>query len=333
MSEESEFRKKVANFLAYHDEHADFYQCALKKSVAIQGYSTKVNTLLQHIIEKSGNFIDADESVKEEKENETQLTLYEKSNKINADLEALKILIDDLRRLSGNALAYAAQADLYKISQQLSVVQLPLDNLTDDQLLIFAFALLNNEKEILRKFILTSKTLVQTLDILERIVLYFTAHADLAPFIFSSQITLLATQILNDAEKEAQSVADFIRAGESSWTELNNKARQLGIQSEENKQVNLPSDTKDFLDLDGVFRIIEEWAQKNLQKALFQLKEKTVTFKFLRVSEISRVFIENHLRYNLRSVDALIEYDFGGVKNRHVSFQIDSDGKIVGFNL
>src|SRR5208283_8633 len=191
------------------DEHADFYQCALKKSVAIQGYSTKVNTLLQHIIEKSGNFIDADESVKEEKENETQLTLYEKSNKINADLEALKILIDDLRRLSGNALAYAAQADLYKISQQLSVVQLPLDNLTDDQLLIFAFALLNNEKEILRKFILTSKTLVQTLDILERIVLYFTAHADLSPFIFSSQITLLATQILNDAEKEAQSVADF----------------------------------------------------------------------------------------------------------------------------
>jgi hypothetical protein len=82
-------------------------------------------------------------------------------------------------------------------------------------------------------------------------------------------------------------------------------------------------------ELAHIFENITVWGEKDFARTLFQSDAKLKDFKLVKVSKVSRVWKEN----NVWVVDALIEYEFGGAKKRNVTFQVNSEGKIVGFNL
>ena len=134
---------------------------------------------------------------------------------------------------------------------------------------------------------------------------------------------------MSDAATTARAGADYIRLNERSWKDLKDRARQFGIQSGESKQICKSSCEVVHPELDEVFSSITEWAHENFAKLLYQFDDRMKDFKFVRVSEVSKVWKEN----DLWLTDALLEYEFGGAKKRNVSFQTDNYGKILGFNL
>jgi len=72
------------------------------------------------------------------------------------------------------------------------------------------------------------------------------------------------------------------------------------------------------------------WIQENFVKASLQFHVDKDSFEFGRVSKISKVWKQN----DYWIVDADIEYTLGaGHKMKTITFQINSEGKIVGYDL
>jgi hypothetical protein len=84
------------------------------------------------------------------------------------------------------------------------------------------------------------------------------------------------------------------------------------------------------IDLERLYSIVNEWSEKNLGYAIFRVKETKTDFKFRGVVRIPRAWWANFVMV----VGAELEYQFGGISEREVvSLQIDTDGRVVGFNL
>jgi len=81
--------------------------------------------------------------------------------------------------------------------------------------------------------------------------------------------------------------------------------------------------------LEDIYRNIVGWVEKNFVKAILQFHVAKDEFKFHRVLKISKVWKEN----DCWVVEATVEYDLGGYQARTITFQIDSEGKILGYNL
>jgi hypothetical protein len=302
MSEE--FRNEIANFIVYHENHLDFYKCVWQKLQALEVCSSNLKKSVVRLIEGS--------------------------TVVNTELATIVGLIENLKALSGNILAYSFRDDLEEFNQIFRRVRLPFDDPGDNQLSIQVFLTLKDEQEILRHVLNVSALIRKALSLIEMIDISPQAVcADLAGKRQIERFLLVSSEVVDEASVEAKVGAELVQTVECRRTELAEKARQLGIKGSEAKQENEISHDESHLEVNRIFGIIEGWAQENFAKSLFQFKENTDNFKFLKVSEISKIWIDD----NLRTVDALIEYDFGGVKKRNVSFQIDDDGKIIGFNL
>jgi len=85
----------------------------------------------------------------------------------------------------------------------------------------------------------------------------------------------------------------------------------------------------EYLKLDEISKNIAEWVQTDFAKTLFQFDSRMKDFKFVRVTNVPKVWKEN----DVWIIDALIEYELAGAKKRNVTFQVDSKGTTVGFNL
>ena len=81
--------------------------------------------------------------------------------------------------------------------------------------------------------------------------------------------------------------------------------------------------------IEDMYKSIVYWIQENFVKALLQHHVDKNSFEFGRVTKISKVWKEN----DYWIVDADIEYGLRGHKMKTVTFQINSEGKIVGYNL
>lgn len=82
--------------------------------------------------------------------------------------------------------------------------------------------------------------------------------------------------------------------------------------------------------IEDIYKNIVHWIEKNFVKAILQFHVDKDSYKFGRVSKISKVWKEN----GYWVVDADIEYGLRqGHKMKTVTFQINSEGKIVGYNL
>ena len=81
--------------------------------------------------------------------------------------------------------------------------------------------------------------------------------------------------------------------------------------------------------VDDIKKNIVSWVEENLTKTLLPFHSEKGSFKFGRVSTITKVWAEND--YWL--VDAAIEYNLGQSEMRTVTFQVNKEGEIIGYDL
>ena len=74
---------------------------------------------------------------------------------------------------------------------------------------------------------------------------------------------------------------------------------------------------------------IVAWIKKNFAKAVLPFHVMKKDFKFTKVAKICRVWKEN----DYWIVDALVDYQLGTSQTTKITFQIDSKGKIVGYDI
>jgi hypothetical protein len=132
-----------------------------------------------------------------------------------------------------------------------------------------------------------------------------------------------------EAATKARVGAELVQSNEKMWDELAERARQIGIQTCEAKQENDVSLSENHDEIEEIFKKIAEWAQENFARLLYKFDGGITDFKFVRVAEVSKFWNKNSLSY----VYAVLEYEYKGTQKRYVSFQIDDNGKIVGWNL
>jgi len=82
-------------------------------------------------------------------------------------------------------------------------------------------------------------------------------------------------------------------------------------------------------ELESIYKNIVEWIEKNFVKAVLQHHTNKENFKFIKVDRISKVWKES----DYWIVDALIEYELPGLQRKTIVFQVNSESKIVGFDL
>jgi myo-inositol catabolism protein IolC len=82
-------------------------------------------------------------------------------------------------------------------------------------------------------------------------------------------------------------------------------------------------------DLDSIYENIVDWIGKNFVKAVLQYQPDKKNFKFTKVKRITKVWKES----DHWVVDALIEYELSGVQTKAILFQVNGEGRIVGFDL
>jgi hypothetical protein len=80
--------------------------------------------------------------------------------------------------------------------------------------------------------------------------------------------------------------------------------------------------------LEIISKNIEVWIKENFTKAVAQPSTKS-DFKFGKIDRITRVWKNN----DCWMVDAFIEYSFTNQKIKTFTFQVDSEGQVVGFDL
>jgi hypothetical protein len=83
------------------------------------------------------------------------------------------------------------------------------------------------------------------------------------------------------------------------------------------------------LNLDNLIRKIEEWFKANFTKAVTQPASAAGNFHFNRVVKITRAW--KYGEYWL--VDVFVDYTFYNQKIRSFTFQVNSSGEILGFDL
>jgi hypothetical protein len=71
------------------------------------------------------------------------------------------------------------------------------------------------------------------------------------------------------------------------------------------------------------------WIGKNFVKAVLQHHYMKDDFKLARVTRISKVWKDD----DHWIVDAHIEYELGSSKMHKITFQVDSEGHIVGYDI
>lgn len=82
-------------------------------------------------------------------------------------------------------------------------------------------------------------------------------------------------------------------------------------------------------EIEDIKKNVVNWMEENFVKAILQFHVNKEQYKFARITKISKVWKENEYWI----VDANIEYALGGHQLKTVTFQVDSDGKVVGYNL
>ncbi|MCW3983663.1 MAG: hypothetical protein NWE96_06665 [Candidatus Bathyarchaeota archaeon] len=80
--------------------------------------------------------------------------------------------------------------------------------------------------------------------------------------------------------------------------------------------------------LEIISKNIEVWIKENFIKAVAQPSTKS-DFKFGKIDRITRVWKND----DYWIVDAFIEYSFTNQKIKTFTFQVDSEGQVVGFNF
>jgi len=83
------------------------------------------------------------------------------------------------------------------------------------------------------------------------------------------------------------------------------------------------------LNLDNLILKIEEWFKANFLKAVTQPVSNAVNFQFNRVVKVTRAW--KYGEYWL--VDVFVDYTFHNQKIRTFTFQVNSAGDILGFDL
>ena len=74
---------------------------------------------------------------------------------------------------------------------------------------------------------------------------------------------------------------------------------------------------------------IVHWIQENFKKATLEFHVDKDKFELARVDMITKVWSEKD--YWL--VEAVVEYALGGPKMETMTFQVDRNGKIIGYDL
>jgi len=330
LSQENEFHQKIVELLKYHVFRESSYKWVYHKAATLEAYSALFKKFAVHLTEATLSDRCSNERNANKLDNASMTldTNQEIMHSENIELTELDGLLQTLRAHTGSIIPFSWQDRLKEVNEQ--TFKLPFPDPEDNQLFIKQFIIMKNEEKILRELFNAQKLLRQASELVEKI--------DLTPALFHNDLTgprqlprflLVASELIFEGATTTRTVADLIQSNESNWRELNDEAGKLEILSIEYKKVN---ETRGYFDIDYFFKIISEWLQENLHRALLQFKEETEA-KFLRVGEISKVWVENNPRYDVRTVDALIEYDSGGVNRRVASFQIDCEGKILGFNL
>jgi hypothetical protein len=295
-----EFREEIAKFLIYHENHLDFYKCVWQKAQMLEACSSILKNSITHLIEGS---------------------------KVDNELATVVSIVEKLKGISGNILASSALENFKGFNQRF---QLPFDDPMDNQLFVEFFNVLRHEEELFQYVFNVSAMIQKALSLVEMMDISQPAvSADLLDKKQIERFLLVSSEVIGEAAVKARVGAELFQTNEKMWCELVERARQLGIQVSEVKEEKTVGHSENRQKIEEIFRILAEWAQENFARLLYKFEGGITDFKFVRVSEISKFWNENALSY----VYAVLEYEYKGTQKRYVSFQIDDNGKIVGWNL
>ncbi|XES76093.1 MAG: hypothetical protein ACBZ72_07850 [Candidatus Bathyarchaeia archaeon] len=81
--------------------------------------------------------------------------------------------------------------------------------------------------------------------------------------------------------------------------------------------------------LENITKNIEAWLKANFAKAIAQSPTENERFKFRKITKITRVWKSK----DCWVVDAFVEYSFPNQKTKTFTFQVNSTGEVLGFDL
>ena len=85
----------------------------------------------------------------------------------------------------------------------------------------------------------------------------------------------------------------------------------------------------EHLSLEEASIIISNWVETNLKEALYKMHIYGDKFKFGRILNIPKMWKEN----DYWIVDATVEYYLEQTQMKTITFQINQEGYIIGYNL
>ncbi|MGA3112052.1 MAG: hypothetical protein ABSE15_08475 [Candidatus Bathyarchaeia archaeon] len=256
----------------------------------------------------------------------------EKGCLIDSDVQLLGALINEVESISktfqGTCIFLIKFAD-----ENTSALSFSQNNPELNNLLLDFVIRVNDEQNALYNFLSVAEALKKAVSLLNSQPLNTCVRIN-DPFGFSFRPILVATAIINESANKARTTIDQIKSEEKEWQRLDQNIRSLiskDIPTVEAKQEKDASDDENHYTIEKISKIVSDWAQEKLVKAIYQFDDGISDFKFGRVSQISKLWKEQ----GLWQVEALIEYTIGGAQKiaRNVSFQIDDNFSIIGFNL
>ena len=329
MAQDNEFRERIVDFLRYYEEHKRFYELASQKAVVLEVYTRDLKKLAVRWAEAKIGAVE--NGGQQEESEEDSASFSDQSNGCqfveDRELAELAGLTRGLKGLSGDFAGMRPWLnDAEEINRRVSGL-----SASDPTLLISCTIILSTEQEALQNFLLTTSLLTKGVGLLEsRDFLPADVHDDLSGPRFIPRLLLVASGMVNNGANAARAGADLIHSNENRWKNFI-KTTQLKPQSEETKPASNSPTAISHPELGQISKNIAAWTEENFAKAkaLFPSDAKVKGFRFVRVIEIPKVWQKN----GVWLVDALIEYDIAGAKRKNITFQVDVEGKIIGFNL
>jgi hypothetical protein len=303
-----ELKKDLLKLESYTKKHWAFCSILSQKTHELEALASSISTLTPRWVEsENGSLIDND------------VLLFK------ALIEELEKNLDTIRGTCCYLNSYATEVT--------SELHFFLSNNALNNLFLDFLIRLNDELQALHNFLSVTETL--------KIAIKILCSDTLSPRVkinrndpFGFRPLLVATALVNESASKARTAVNEFKSEEKEWQRLEQSVKSIdsiGILTPEAKQENDTSDDENHYGIEQIFKIISDWAQENLVKAIYQFDDGNGEFKFGRVSQISKFWKEQ----GLWQAEALIEYTMGGTQKiaRNVSFQLNDSGKVVGFNL
>ena len=251
---------------------------------------------------------------------------------VDDDVLLFRSLTNELKGISNTIQGTSAYLNAFATESTSNVHFLP-NNAELNNLLLDWLIRVNEDQKILHSFLSVADALKKAVNLLcidtlsPRVKINRSAAFGFRPL-------LVATALVNESASQARTAVDQIQSFSSDWQRLDESIGSIdstGIQAAEIKQEKNAGNDENHYGIDKIFKVISDWAQENLVKAIYQFDDGIEDFKFGRVSQISKFWKE----HGLWQVEGLVEYTIGGAQkiSRNVSFQVDDNFSVLGWNL